>query len=219
MVLGQGASDEAKGFVNAIGCIRYTIGDKMAQVSQKAMQTLISICRQVNPKITNAALKGELFAYTEPIISALNDKLGDNLVKVRQLSEESFMALAEHSQFGVGACFNVLFRSGPDPSKKEGAQKKSVNSNKHVIGRYQVLLRMLQSFDITENGMVKDCVAFSLKGIQNNLQDVRNVAYKCMSELYRLVGPNIRQQCEGLRPAQMEQLEAAFAEVEGGPGF
>jgi hypothetical protein len=37
-----------------------------------------------------------------------------------------------------------------------------------------------------------------------------------MSELYRLVGPNIRKELDGLRPAQMEQLEAAFAEVDGG---
>ena len=29
-VLGREISDEAKGFVNAIGAIRYTIGDKMA---------------------------------------------------------------------------------------------------------------------------------------------------------------------------------------------
>ena len=39
-----------------------------------------------------------------------------------------------------------------------------------------------------------------------------------MSELYRLVGPNIRQQIGDLRPAQMEALEAAFAEVDGGNG-
>jgi hypothetical protein len=29
-ILGREISDEAKGFVNAIGAIRYTIGDKMA---------------------------------------------------------------------------------------------------------------------------------------------------------------------------------------------
>ena len=40
-----------------------------------------------------------------------------------------------------------------------------------------------------------------------------------MSELYRLVGPNIRKEFDGLRPAQLEALEAAFAEVDGGSGM
>jgi len=39
-----------------------------------------------------------------------------------------------------------------------------------------------------------------------------------MSELYRIIGPTIRQQLEGLRPAQIEQLEAAFAEVDAETG-
>lgn len=51
---------------------------------------------------------------------------------------------------------------------------------------------MLQTFEITERDQVKGSVNFALKGIQNNLQDVRTVAYKCMSELYRLVGPSIK---------------------------
>ena len=39
-----------------------------------------------------------------------------------------------------------------------------------------------------------------------------------MSELYRLIGPNIRKELEGLRPAQLEQLEQAFSELDGGNG-
>lgn len=112
MILRDGVGDEARAFVNGIGAIRYTINDKMAQVSQRAMQTLISLTRGIpRPQITNANLKGELYAYTDPIISTLNDKLGDNLVKVRQLAEETFLSMAEHPNFGVGACLNVLMRS------------------------------------------------------------------------------------------------------------
>ena len=33
MVMERKVPDEAKGFVNAVGAIRYTIGDKMAQVA------------------------------------------------------------------------------------------------------------------------------------------------------------------------------------------
>ena len=33
-----------------------------------------------------------------------------------------------------------------------------------------------------------------------------------------MVGPSIRQQLDGLRPAQLEQLEAAFSEVDAANG-
>lgn len=74
----------------------------MSQVSQKSMQCLINVCRSVpHPSISNGNLKGELQSFIEPILSSLNDKLGDNLVKVRNLAEDSFLALAEHPNFGL----------------------------------------------------------------------------------------------------------------------
>jgi len=45
--------DEARAFVNSIGAIRYTIGDKMAQVAQKSMNFLITVCNMMNPNISN----------------------------------------------------------------------------------------------------------------------------------------------------------------------
>jgi hypothetical protein len=136
---------------------------------------------------------------------------------VRTLAEDSLIAMAEHQAFGLQPCLNMLYRSTnpPQDGKKD---KKTMQSNKHIQGRYQALLRILSQFEVKEPSLVKGAVGFALKGIQHNLQDVRNVAYKCMSELYRLVGPNIRQQIGELRPAQMEALEAAFAEVDGGIG-
>ena len=51
--------NEAQAFVNGMGVVRYTVGDKMAQVSQKAMQFLSNLCKNIRPNL-NAALKGEL---------------------------------------------------------------------------------------------------------------------------------------------------------------
>jgi hypothetical protein len=156
------------------------------------MNFLITVCNMMNPNISNSALKGELFSYTEPILNAISDKLGDNLVKVRTLAEDSLIAMAEHQAFGLQPCLSMLYRStapNPQDSKKD---KKTMQSNKHIQGRYQALLRILSQFEVKDPSLVKGAVAFALKGIQHNLQDVRNVAYKCMSELYRLVGPNIR---------------------------
>ena len=97
--------------MNAVGAIRYTIGDKMAQVAQKSMNALINLCKGSTPNISNSNLKGELHAYTEPILSILSDKIGDNLVKVRTSAEDSMLAMAEHPSFGLAPVLNTLFRS------------------------------------------------------------------------------------------------------------
>jgi len=80
-------------------------------------------------------------------------------------------------------CLSVLTRN--ESHKKDA--KKALQSNKHIIGKYSVLVKMLQNYDFTEDQLER-CVEFAIKGIQHNLQDVRNVSYKCMSELYRQMG-------------------------------
>jgi hypothetical protein len=47
-------------------------------------------------------------------------------------------------------------------------------------------------------------LSFSLKGVEHNLQDVRNLAYKCIIELYKQVGPSIRGKLGNLKKAQMD---------------
>jgi hypothetical protein len=97
------------------------------------MQFMVSLCRSLErPNVNSAALKGELAAYTEPILAALNDKLGDNLVKTRQLAEEAFMAMAEHSSFGVNTCVGSVIKAG-NAQSKDG--KKAMQSTKHLVGR------------------------------------------------------------------------------------
>lgn len=51
------------------------------------------MCRNLKP-ILNGTLKGELQSYTEPIISSLVEKLGDNLMKVRTSAEDALLSIA-----------------------------------------------------------------------------------------------------------------------------
>ena len=87
----------------------------MAQVAQRSMQFLTNLCRNLRP-ILNGSLKGELQSYTDPILSALVEKLGDNLMKVRNSAEDALLAVAEHPCFGIQTCLNVLSRTAPPPS-------------------------------------------------------------------------------------------------------
>jgi|LauGreDrversion4_2_1035121.scaffolds.fasta_scaffold85453_3 hypothetical protein len=100
------------------------------------MQFLVQLCRSIErPNITGSSLKGELNSYMEPILTALNDKLGDNIVKTRQLAEESLMGMAEHQSFGVNICINSFLKASSTSSSKEGATKKAMQSTKHLVGR------------------------------------------------------------------------------------
>jgi hypothetical protein len=60
----------------------------------------VSLCRNIRPNLTSNQ-KGELQFYTEPIISACVDKLGDNLMKIRTGAEDAIMSIADHPSFGV----------------------------------------------------------------------------------------------------------------------
>jgi len=63
------------------------------------MLFITNLCRNLKP-ILNPTLKGELQSYTEPIISSLVEKLGDNLMKVRTSAEDAILAMTEHPAFG-----------------------------------------------------------------------------------------------------------------------
>lgn len=88
--------------------------------------------------------------------------------------------------------------------------------NKLTIGKYAVLAKILREAPFSKPEQ-DQALTFSLKGVEHNLQDVRNLAYKCVIELYRQIGPKLKAKLSGLKKAQMDQLEAAFLEIDGAP--
>ena len=74
--------DEADAFVGGIGVVRNTIGDKISGVCQRSIQLLTNLCNGSNPSM-NPGQRKEVSNHTEFIVSALVEKLGDNLAKVR----------------------------------------------------------------------------------------------------------------------------------------
>lgn len=82
----------------------------------------------------------------------LVEKLGDNLAKVRQASENALLAMCNHTAFGVAPCITEIARSGAKVAQGPKTAKKAMNSNKLIIGRYQTLARILaEVMNIPEN--------------------------------------------------------------------
>lgn len=112
----------------------------------------MTVCRNLRPSLNNQ-LKGELQSYTDHIISALVDKLGDNLQKLRTHAEDSILSMCEHPSFGVQPCLSVIVRPAVSfgSAKDNKDAKKNMASNKHIIGKYSILMKMLQNYEFNQD--------------------------------------------------------------------
>ena len=134
------------------------------------------------------------------ILSSLVEKLGDNLAKVRQASENALLAMCNHSAFGVTPVIQEISRSKA-PASGPKTTKKAMNSNKLIIGRYQTLARILSEVPNIPEDQLYVSLDYSAAGLAHALQDVRQPAQKCIVELYRYLGDEVRNQFGNLRQA------------------
>ena len=58
-------------------------------------------------------------------------------------AEDAILAMCEHPSFGVKVCLAALVRTGPVIQQGKTA-KKTMNSNKQIVGKYVTLHRVLQ---------------------------------------------------------------------------
>ena len=138
-VLSTGRPDQ---FTAGIGVVKETLGDKISGVVSRSIKLLTTLCNEVRPNLTEAQ-KRELNGNTaDYILSILIEKLGDNLLKVRTAAEDALLSMVEHPGFGVKTVFASLVRSVPAKASSTTA-KKTMNSNKQVIGKYSTLYRIL----------------------------------------------------------------------------
>jgi hypothetical protein len=94
-----------------------------------------------------------------------------------------------------------------------------MNSNKLIIGKYQILSRILSEIDSLPQDILRQTLPFTVQGLTHSLQDVRQPASRCIVELYRSLGTEVRNHFGDLRQAQIAQIEAQLAEVDGGKGL
>ena len=96
------------------------------------------------------------------------EKLGDNLAKVRQASENALLAMCSHTAFGVTPVIGQIARS---KAKAEGPKnaKKAMNSNKLIIGRYQTLARILAEIANIPEDQIYVSLDYSVSGLAHAL--------------------------------------------------
>lgn len=107
----------------------------------------------------------------------------------------------------------------PAPVKGKATKgKKPVLTSKQLKAKYELLRRLLESYDFGPDQQVL-ATKYAVKGIQHAQNDVRAPAYECMCELYKQMGGDeISRYTEGLRQASQDTLLAKFQEIDENQG-
>lgn len=119
--------------------------------------------------------------------------------------------MCNHRAFGPKICIFYITKKPSISSKTSNSSqgsKKTMNSNKLIIGKYLTLSRILIEVQGLSVEQLRTCLPFTVQGLTHSLQDVRQPASRCMVELYRNLGEEVRSHLGELRPAQIESLEA-----------
>lgn len=183
-----------------LSAISNTIGDKISQVSIKAISVLASLSR-ASPK---ASAKGEAISFVEIIMPAVFSKVGDANIRIKEAVDEAILEMAGCNAFGTGTIVQGLLK---------GAKGKEFPKN--IVSRISLLKEITESHDLQPN-ILNAIAAFAVKHLDHSNGDVRNSSISLLVALHARLGNGIRSHFGNVRPAQLEILEAEFSRSEGG---
>lgn len=78
-----------------------------------------------------------------------------------------------------------------------------MNSNKLITGKYLILSRILSEVEGLSKDLMRSTLPFTVQGLVHQLPEVRQAAGRCMVELYRVLGEEVREHFGDLRVAQI----------------
>ena len=203
-------TEEEKIMVNLTGLVGHLVGDKVAQVSLKAMTVLDDLLKFFPYEITT--YKSLYTSNVDGCIISLMEKIGDNNAKVRAKAEESCVNLAAKGSVALNTFVMHITKQGTS-----AAAKKAASSTKHVQGKLSLLTQLVKQFGAQNRAATSQGVIdFALNGAKNSNSDIRNAGYALLVEVYKLIGGKINGYLGDLRPAQKEMLQSEFEKVGGG---
>lgn len=186
----------------ALGVAVQGIKDKIGQVVLKTFDLLNAVlASHQEPAPSDANF------YIDEVASQLVNRVGDNNGRIRDKALEIGIELAAHPMGG----HNLLV----DHITRAAGKKAATQSVRQLVGKYKLLHDILVNTPVTKPAEQKSCLNFAIAGYKNSSKEIRDEAYNCIIELYRVMGTSIRKFFDDLRPAQIETLEKGFNEVDG----
>jgi len=99
------------------------------------------------------------------------------------------MQMAQHKCFGAERVTTNLIKGQTQSGTKKPVQALSL---KHQVGRISLLHRVLATcspMGLSSGVNYQACFDYALQGYKHQTAEVRNHAYTCLLEIYKVVGP------------------------------
>jgi centrosomal protein CEP104 len=190
----------------ALAAVRFTVTDKVAQVSLKSMSLLVYSLKSLKP--LKAFIRGEVGESISLIQAGLLEKLGDVNSRVRETAELAFFTLGKSELLGIQNAVQVLLKQ----NKERPLQAKQLQ------GRLSILAQIVMEFRIdNQTVQVNPVVEYAVQGYLNQNQEVKAAAQQLLAQVFGCIGSRLVQMLgNSLRPAQLEALMKQFSDIEIG---
>ena len=193
-------------YFGVLGAIKYTIADKVSQVSIKSMNLLGVLVKNLTP--SKSFLRGEIIEFIQTILGVLLEKIGDSNNRVKDLAESSFLVLSKSELVGVEQAVKCILRPG---------KEKNI-SLKQMQGRVSLLAAFVSEFRI-DNPLVplNPVVDFGIQAFLSPNPDLKSVGTTLLTQIFGCIGTRLTQilsESRLLKPGQLDSLLSRFSEIE-----
>lgn len=186
----------------ALGVAAQGIKDKISQVVLKTFELLNGLM-----SVFEAPAPPDANFYIDEIASGIAARVGDNNSRIREKALEVGIDLSAHPIAGHNLIVDHLSRTG--------GKKNVSHSVRQQVGKYKLLHHVLMNTPISKPQEQRTVLNFALSGYKNSNNEIRNQAYECIIEVYKVMGDSINKFLGDLRPAQVENLKNGFNQVDG----
>ena len=194
--------------VATLGACAFALQNNISQSLIAAMEMIKVIFQKFRNIHPEGNLRIDFDKYANDCIRLLIERIGENNLKLKEKAENTLLEFANYNLIGSRVLFEHLI---------SGQIKKTLaNSQKHLIGRYNFLTRLIGNFGYNESEVpLSSIMTYAIKGYKNSQNTVRQAALELITSVYRYAGDKVRSYYQDLRPAQINTIEDALANADG----
>jgi len=194
--------------VATLGACAFALQNNISQSLLASMETIKVILQKFENIHPEGNLRSDFDKYSNDCIRLIIERIGENNLKLKEKADNTLLQFANYSLIGSRVLFEHII---------SGQIKKTLaNSTKHLVGRYNLLTRLIKNFGYNESEVpLSSIMSYAIKGYKNSQNTVRQAALELITSIYRYAGDKVRSYYQDLRPAQINTIEEALANADG----
>lgn len=191
-----------------MGIAAYILSCNISQPLTASMNLLKILLNKFRGNNIQGYLRQDFDNSVDQSLLLLIEKVGDANLKLKEKAENTVMEFANSPLIGHKTVFEALI--------KGQVKKTLVKSARHLSGRLNLITRMINNFGLNTNEVPIDTLMnYTMSAYKDPNKEVRETAYNLILNIYKFIGPDVRNYYKDLRPAQINLLEEAFENIDG----